>query len=137
MTVFSCITHCSRSPAGKLPDIRLRTKHIYAGREAPGKAFRLYTEASHGALAAERTPEILRANLATVALQLKALGVDNVLQFPFMDAPPVVAIARALELLLALGALDKQVDHLLVSAQGRRTAGVVHQCCRTLQAWLA
>ena len=81
----------------------------HAGREAPGKAFRLYTEASHAALAAERTPEILRANLATVALQLKALGVDNVLQFPFMDAPPVVAIARALELLLALGALDKQV----------------------------
>ena len=44
-----------------------------------------------------------------MALQLKALGVDNVLQFPFMDAPPVVAIARALELLLALGALDNQV----------------------------
>ena len=44
-----------------------------------------------------------------MALQLKALGVDNVLQFPFMDAPPVVAVVRALELLLALGALDKEV----------------------------
>ena len=83
--------------------------HARAGREAAGKAYRLYTEASHNTLAAERTPEILRANLATVVLQLKALGVDNVLQFPFMDAPPVVAVVRALELLLALGALDREV----------------------------
>ena len=96
---------CSTGKAGG-PDV-LGLSH--AGREAAGKAYRLYTEASHSTLAAERTPEILRADLATVALQLKALGVCNVLKFPFLDPPPVVAVARALELLLALGALDKQV----------------------------
>ena len=53
-------------------------------------------------------PEILRSNLASVALQLKALGVDDPLSFPLMDRPPRDALMRALETLLALGALDKR-----------------------------
>jgi HrpA-like RNA helicase len=39
-------------------------------------------------------------------LQLKALGIDDVLGFDFMDPPPRAALLRSLELLLALGALD-------------------------------
>ena len=42
-----------------------------AGRDAPGKAFRLYTEAAFAALAAETVPEIKRVNLAATVLQLK------------------------------------------------------------------
>ena len=45
-------------------------------------------------------------SLASLALQLKQLGVADVRAFPFMDPPPATALARALELLLALGALD-------------------------------
>ena len=48
------------------------------------------------------------SNLASVLLQLKALGVDNVLRFPFVSPPPAQSMARALEFLFALGALD---DH--------------------------
>lgn len=79
---------------------------MVAGREAAGKAFRLFTEASFNQLAATTLPEIQRVNLATVALQLKALGFDDLLAFDFMDRPPTAALLRALETLYALGALD-------------------------------
>ncbi|KAL4447805.1 hypothetical protein ABPG75_005024 [Micractinium tetrahymenae] len=79
-----------------------------AGREAPGKAFRLYTEASFRQLPPATVPEIQRTNLASTVLQLKALGIHDVLGFDFMDPPPRPALLRSLELLLALGALDSQ-----------------------------
>ncbi|PNH05818.1 putative pre-mRNA-splicing factor ATP-dependent RNA helicase [Tetrabaena socialis] len=77
-----------------------------AGREGPGKAFRLYTEADFGGLAPTTPPEITRCNLGSVVLQLKAMGITDVLGFDFMDPPPRAAILRSLELLFALGALD-------------------------------
>lgn len=58
-----------------------------AGREAPGKCFRLYTEESFAKLDDTTVPEIKRCNLANVVLQLKALGIDDVLGFDFMDKP--------------------------------------------------
>jgi ATP-dependent RNA helicase DDX35 len=77
-----------------------------AGRTQPGKCFRLYTEDSFADLAETSSPEIQRSNLAPVILQLKALGIDNVLRFDFLSPPPSELMARALELLYALGALD-------------------------------
>ncbi|KAK9828750.1 hypothetical protein WJX72_001917 [[Myrmecia] bisecta] len=77
-----------------------------AGREAPGKAFRLYTERSFRQLQPASLPEIQRVDLAAVTLQLKALGVDDVLGFDFLERPPRAALVRSLEELLALGALD-------------------------------
>ena len=88
---------------------------IWTGREAAGKAFRLFTEASFNQLAPTTLPEIQRVNLATVALQLKALGFDDLLAFDFMDRPPTAALLRALESLYALGALDDSGRHLMVS----------------------
>ena len=51
-----------------------------------------------------------RVSLASLVLQLKQLGVRDVLGFDFMDRPPMSALLRALELLYALGALDSQGD---------------------------
>lgn len=48
-----------------------------------------------------------RSNLAGVLLQLKALGIDNVLRFPFLSPPPAKSMSRGLELLFALGGLDE------------------------------
>eukprot|EP00741_Cyanophora_paradoxa_P004375 tig00000796_g4246.t1 len=76
-----------------------------AGREAPGKCFRLYTEESYEGLEAATVPEIKRCSLASVALQLKSMGVEP-LSFDFMDPPPKEGLVRSLSLLLALGALD-------------------------------
>ncbi|KAI8079931.1 P-loop containing nucleoside triphosphate hydrolase protein [Halteromyces radiatus] len=77
-----------------------------AGRVRPGKAFRLYTEETYNTLRDTSIPEIQRTNLAPVILQLKALGIDNVLRFDFVTAPPAALMIRALELLYSLKALD-------------------------------
>jgi ATP-dependent RNA helicase DDX35 len=47
------------------------------------------------------------SNLAGVLLQLKALGIDNVLRFSFVSPPPAIAMQRGLELLYALYAIDE------------------------------
>ncbi|KAK4130855.1 P-loop containing nucleoside triphosphate hydrolase protein [Trichocladium antarcticum] len=77
-----------------------------AGRTKPGKCFRLYTEEVYLSLQDANVPEIQRSNLAPFVLQLKALGIDNVLRFDFLTPPPAELMVRALELLYSLGALD-------------------------------
>ncbi|ORX52458.1 P-loop containing nucleoside triphosphate hydrolase protein [Hesseltinella vesiculosa] len=78
-----------------------------AGRTRPGKAFRLYTEGAFTKELIEQTyPEILRSNLGTVVLQLKKLGIDDLVHFDFMDPPAPETLMRALEMLNYLGALD-------------------------------
>ncbi|TPX31549.1 hypothetical protein SmJEL517_g05164 [Synchytrium microbalum] len=77
-----------------------------AGRTRPGKAYRLYTEEAFDKLPGNNVPEMQRSNLATVILQLKALGIENVLRFDFLTAPPAMMMIRALELLYSLKALD-------------------------------
>ncbi|KAK1688625.1 helicase [Colletotrichum godetiae] len=77
-----------------------------AGRTRPGKCFRLYTEDAYLALPEVTVPEMQRSNLAPFILQLKALGIDNVLRFNFLSPPPAELMAKALELLYSLGALD-------------------------------
>lgn len=79
-----------------------------AGRNKMGKCYRLFTEEAFGTLAKQTVPEIQRTNLSPVVLQLKALGIDDVLHFDFISAPPARVMVRALELLYALGALDEQ-----------------------------
>ena len=80
-----------------------------AGRTQPGKCFRLYTEPSFRKDLQEQTfPEILRSNLSNVVLQLKKLGIDDLVHFDFMDPPAPETLMRALELLNYLGALDDE-----------------------------
>jgi pre-mRNA-splicing factor ATP-dependent RNA helicase DHX15/PRP43 len=82
-----------------------------AGRTRPGKAFRLYTEKAFSNEMQDNTyPEILRSNLGTVVLQLKKLGVDDLVHFDFMDPPAPETLMRALELLNYLGALNDEGD---------------------------
>ena len=90
-----------------------------AGREGPGKCFRLYCEDVMRSLEPHVTPELLRTNLSGVVLQLKAMNVDDILSFPFIDPPPREALVRSLELLYALGALGGDGR---LSAAGRKMA---------------
>ncbi|KAK7827742.1 hypothetical protein U0070_019566 [Myodes glareolus] len=55
------------------------------GRNRSGKCYRLYTEDAFDQLPQSTIPEMQRSNLAPVILQLKALGIDNVLRFHFMS----------------------------------------------------
>uniref|UniRef100_A0A8C2E1K4 RNA helicase n=1 Tax=Cyprinus carpio TaxID=7962 RepID=A0A8C2E1K4_CYPCA len=75
-----------------------------AGRTRPGKCFRLYTEKDN------TYPEILRSNLGSVVLQLKKLGIDDLVHFDFMDPPAPETLMRALELLNYLAALNDDGD---------------------------
>eukprot|EP01064_Diplonema_japonicum_P034745 TRINITY_DN7309_c1_g1_i2.p1 TRINITY_DN7309_c1_g1~~TRINITY_DN7309_c1_g1_i2.p1 ORF type:complete len:917 (+),score=210.20 TRINITY_DN7309_c1_g1_i2:257-2752(+) len=78
-----------------------------AGRTQPGKCFRLYTANSfRHELDDAVIPEIQRTNLGNVVLMLKSIGIHELLQFDFMDAPPPDTLLRALEQLFALGALN-------------------------------
>ncbi|KAJ8776112.1 hypothetical protein J1605_015838 [Eschrichtius robustus] len=90
------------------------------GRSRSGKCFRLYTEEAFDQLPQSTVPEMQRSNLAPVILQLKALGIDNVLRFHFMSPPPAQSMVQALELLYALGGLDK--DCRLTEPLGMRIA---------------
>ncbi|XP_036682911.1 probable ATP-dependent RNA helicase DHX35 isoform X1 [Balaenoptera musculus] len=90
------------------------------GRSRSGKCFRLYTEEAFDQLPQSTVPDMQRSNLAPVILQLKALGIDNVLRFHFMSPPPAQSMVQALELLYALGGLDK--DCRLTEPLGMRIA---------------
>jgi len=77
-----------------------------AGRLRPGKCYRLCTERTFQNLVSQNQPEIQRCNVAGAILQLKALGVEDVVKFDFMAKPPEASMERALELLYALHALN-------------------------------
>ena len=80
-----------------------------AGRTMPGKCFRLYTEEAFTKdLAAHTIPELQRADISWAVLELKALGVLDVLHFDYPSPPSADALCHALELLFSLGALDDQ-----------------------------
>ncbi|KAF9887469.1 hypothetical protein FE257_010186 [Aspergillus nanangensis] len=77
-----------------------------AGRTKPGKCFRLYTQDVFDQLPDATVPEIQRSNLAPMIMQLKALGIDNIVRFDFLTPPPTDLVIRAFELLYSLGAVD-------------------------------
>lgn len=58
-----------------------------AGRERSGKCFRLYPENQFEKLEDSTKPEIKRCDLSSIILQLKVLGVDDVIGFDFIDKP--------------------------------------------------
>ena len=80
-----------------------------AGRTKPGKCFRLYTEKAFKKELIEQTyPEILRSNLSNTVLELKKLGVEDLVHFDLMDPPAPETMMRALEELNYLACLDDE-----------------------------
>jgi ATP-dependent RNA helicase DHX8/PRP22 len=91
-----------------------------AGRTGPGKCFRLYTEAAfQSEMLPTSIPEIQRQNLSLTILMLKAMGINDLLHFDFLDPPPTNTMLTALEELYALSALD---DEGLLTRLGRKMA---------------
>ncbi|PAN24087.1 hypothetical protein PAHAL_4G200400 [Panicum hallii] len=91
-----------------------------AGRTGPGKCYRLYTESAyHNEMAPTTTPEIQRANLGWTVLNMKAMGINDLLTFDFMDPPASQALVSAMEELYSLGALDEEG---LLTRLGRKMA---------------
>ncbi|ETO31437.1 hypothetical protein RFI_05685 [Reticulomyxa filosa] len=91
-----------------------------AGRTGPGKCFRLYTQAAYkNEMLKATVPEIQRTNLGNVVLTLKALGINNLLSFDFMDPPNPATLVSAMQQLYNLGSLDEEG---LLTRLGRRMA---------------
>jgi len=91
-----------------------------AGRTGPGKCFRLYTEVAFKTeMLPNPIPEIQRQNLSLTILMLKAMGINDLLNFEFMDPPPVATMVNALHALYTLDALD---DEGFLTPIGRRMA---------------
>lgn len=77
-----------------------------AGRVRPGHAFRLCTQQDFETkLQDAEVPEMQRSALSGTVLQLKSLGIDNMMTFHWLAPPPAEAMVRALETLHALGAI--------------------------------
>ena len=94
------------------------------GRTADGVCIRLYAEDDFDSRPAFTDPEILRTNLASVVLQMAALGLGPVEEFGFVDPPDTRSIRDGTQLLTELGALERapgeRSDQL--TAIGRRLA---------------
>ncbi|UTW45978.1 ATP-dependent helicase HrpB [bacterium SCSIO 12696] len=96
---------------------RLRTRRISkassvqragrAGRLQAGVCYRLWSEQQQQQLAAHTTPEMLQVDLAPLALQLLAWGVDDPLDLQWLDPPPTGAYQQALALLARFGAAQQ------------------------------
>ena len=78
-----------------------------AGRTGPGKCLRIYTEQFYkNSMSDVIIPEILRVNLASTILTLKSMGIDNIVDFDFMEKPDSNSIYEALKQLFYLQAID-------------------------------
>ena len=114
-----------------------------AGRTEPGVCVRLWVEAQTAALLPFDPPEILDADLASLALDLADWGVDDPRKLAWLDPPPEAAFREARALLQGLGAIDAAGS---ITADGRalralplppRLAHMVHKAAETREAGLA
>ena len=89
-----------------------------AGRTAPGVCVRLWADREHANRAPQELPEVKRLDLSEVVLTLKASGIDDVMNFPWLEKPDAVGLVRAENLLVDLGALAG--ERKTITAVGRK-----------------
>ncbi|NVK42483.1 MAG: ATP-dependent helicase HrpB [Oceanospirillaceae bacterium] len=93
-----------------------------AGRLEPGICYRLWSESQQQSLNPRRAPEILQADLAPLALQLVAWGVNDPGELDWLDPPAPVPYNQALDLLARLGAVSENDGRWSLTAHGERMA---------------
>ncbi|MGY1698962.1 ATP-dependent RNA helicase HrpA [Geodermatophilus sp. SYSU D00766] len=103
---YSARTKVQRLPIEPISQASARQRSGRCGRVAEGVAIRLYTEDDFDARPEYTDPEILRTSLAAVLLQMAALDLGAVEDFPFVDPPDRRAVADGRALLEELGALQ-------------------------------
>lgn len=77
-----------------------------AGRTASGQAFRLYSRESYEQMEADTVPEIQRSSLLGTVLSLKKMGINDIINFEFIDPPDPAMVKNALKQLFLLEAID-------------------------------
>ncbi|KAJ7231444.1 pre-mRNA splicing factor [Mycena haematopus] len=88
-----------------------------AGRTSPGVCYRLYPIFAFDALPLSTPPEITRTDMTTPILQLKSLGIDDLMKFEWVSAPPAESVLRALEGLVAAGMIGEDGRLTIIGEQ--------------------
>ena len=104
---YSSRLKVQRLPIEPISQASARQRSGRCGRTSDGIAIRLYTEEDFESRPEYTDPEILRTSLASVLLQMAALELGDVAEFPFIDPPDRRAVADGIALLEELGALDE------------------------------
>lgn len=103
---YSYRTKVNRLPVEPVSQASADQRAGRCGRTGPGICIRLYSEADYQERPRFTDPEIRRTNLAAVILQMKALGLGDISEFPFIDPPDGRQVNDGLRLLQELGAID-------------------------------
>ena len=103
---YSYRTKVQRLPIEPISQASANQRKGRCGRVSEGICIRLYSEEDFNSRPEFTDPEILRTNLASVILQMTALGLDNIEAFPFVDAPDKRHIQDGIKLLEELGAFE-------------------------------
>lgn len=123
---FSKATKVQRLPIEPISQASANQRSGRCGRVADGIAIRLYSEADFASRPEFTEPEILRTSLASVILQMVAVGVastpDDVAKFPFVEPPDVRSIRDGVQLLTELGALSTGPGGARLTDVGRALA---------------
>ena len=103
---YSYRTKVQRLPIEPISQASANQRKGRCGRMSEGICIRLYSEEGFNNRPEFTDPEILRTNLASVILQMTALGLDDIEAFPFVDAPDKRHIQDGVKLLEELGAIQ-------------------------------
>ena len=117
---YSRRTKVQRLPIEAISQAAANQRAGRCGRVAPGICIRLYSEEDFLSRPEFTEPEILRTNLASVVLQMTAIGLGDIAAFPFVDPPDARNIKDGIALLEELGALSETK----LTKLGRRLAGI-------------
>ncbi|CAO2828283.1 unnamed protein product [Amaranthus hypochondriacus] len=90
-----------------------------AGRTEPGCCYRLYSEDDFTSMASQQEPEIRRVQLGVAILKIISLGIANICEFDFVDAPSSQAIDIAIRNLVQLGAVISENGTFVLTDLGR------------------
>lgn len=121
---YSRRTKVQRLPIEPISRASANQRAGRCGRIGPGICIRLYSEADFLGRDEYTEPEIRRTNLASVILQMAAIGLGEVEDFPFLDPPDSRSIRDGIALLEELGAVDlhKAGKPGFLTAIGRKLA---------------
>ncbi|MFO6422588.1 ATP-dependent RNA helicase HrpA [Motilimonas sp. KMU-193] len=103
---YSYRTKVQRLPIEDISQASANQRSGRCGRVSEGICIRLYSEDDYNGRSEFTDPEILRTNLASVILQMLALGFGEIQKFPFLQAPDARNINDGMKLLEELGAVD-------------------------------
>jgi ATP-dependent helicase HrpA len=103
---YSRRTKVQRLPIEPISQASAAQRAGRSGRTAPGVCIRLYSEEDFASRPRFTDPEILRTNLGAVILQMAALQLGDIEDFPFLDPPEKRSIRDGVLLLQELGAFD-------------------------------